>query len=75
MVGRGLPIDVLLQVSERSEVVTVILHFTSTGYDVVVCTDSHQAPELAAEMHPSAITLDIVCRRSRSPSLGRSLPS
>jgi signal transduction histidine kinase/DNA-binding response OmpR family regulator len=37
-------------------------HLTSAGYDVILCADANHALELAVEMHPSAITLDIVMK-------------
>jgi signal transduction histidine kinase/DNA-binding response OmpR family regulator len=37
-------------------------HLTSAGYDVVVCADARRAVELAAETHPSAITLDLIMK-------------
>jgi signal transduction histidine kinase/DNA-binding response OmpR family regulator len=50
-------------------------HLTSAGYDVVLCADARQALELAAEMHPSAITLDIVMKPVNGWELLASLKS
>ncbi len=37
-------------------------YLTSAGYDVVLCDQPGRALEIAAELHPSAITMDIVMK-------------
>jgi signal transduction histidine kinase/DNA-binding response OmpR family regulator len=37
-------------------------HLTSSGYDVVLCADPQRALEMAAELKPSAITMDIIMK-------------
>jgi len=35
-------------------------HLTSAGYDVVLCDQPGRALEMAAELQPSAVTMDII---------------
>ena len=37
-------------------------HLLSAGYDVVLCNQPQHAVEMAAELHPSVVTLDIVMK-------------
>jgi signal transduction histidine kinase/CheY-like chemotaxis protein len=37
-------------------------HLTSAGYDVVLCNQPGQALEMAAELQPSAVTMDIIMK-------------
>ncbi len=37
-------------------------HLISAGYNVVLCDQPERAVEMAAELHPSAVTLDIVMK-------------
>ena len=37
-------------------------HLVSAGYNVVLCDQPERAVEMAAELHPSAVTLDIVMK-------------
>jgi signal transduction histidine kinase/DNA-binding response OmpR family regulator len=37
-------------------------HLISVGYEVVLCTDSAQAVEMAAKLQPHAITMDIIMK-------------
>ena len=37
-------------------------YLTSAGYDVVLCDQPGRALEMAAELHPSAITMDIIMK-------------
>jgi PAS domain S-box-containing protein len=37
-------------------------HLNSAGYDAILCADPQRALELAAEMQPSAITLDVIMK-------------
>jgi PAS domain S-box-containing protein len=37
-------------------------HLTSAGYDVVLCDRPERAVEMAAEIHPDAVTLDIIMK-------------
>ena len=39
-------------------------HLASAGYDVVVCNQPQRALEMAAELQPSAVTLDILMEHS-----------
>jgi PAS domain S-box-containing protein len=53
----------ILVVEDDSAAAHVIQsHLSSAGYEPILCADPQRALELAAEMRPSAITLDIVMK-------------
>jgi PAS domain S-box-containing protein len=53
----------ILVVEDDSAAAHVIQsHLNSAGYDPILCADPQRALELAAEMQPSAITLDVIMK-------------
>src|SRR5579862_6487822 len=58
----GDPGRILVVEDDPSAAILLQSHLTSAGYDVILCSDAHHALELAVEMRPTAITLDIVMK-------------
>jgi signal transduction histidine kinase/DNA-binding response OmpR family regulator len=53
---------ILVIEDDRTAAQLLQTHLTSAGYDVVLCDEPAQALEMAAEIQPSAVTMDIIMK-------------
>jgi signal transduction histidine kinase/DNA-binding response OmpR family regulator len=53
---------ILVIEDDRAAALLLQSHLTSAGYDVVLCDQPGRALEMAAELQPSAVTMDIIMK-------------
>jgi DNA-binding response OmpR family regulator len=53
---------ILVIEDDRVSAQLLLSHLTSAGYDVVLCDQPGRALEMAAELQPSAVTMDIIMK-------------